>query len=63
MPILHPRRTLRLAVFAALVDLGWNKVLDATGHPDPAVPTREQADLNWWVAQARVTLEQGLLDE
>ena len=59
----HDDIALRLALFAGLVDLGWNKALDATGHPDPAVRVRERADLNWWVAQAQVTLEQGLLDD
>lgn len=59
----HDEVALRLALFAGLVDLGWNKALDATGHPDPAVRSRERADLNWWVAQAQVTLEQGLLDD
>ncbi|HET7721655.1 MAG TPA: phosphotransferase [Acidimicrobiales bacterium] len=54
---------LRLALFAGLADLGWNKALDATGHPDPAVRSRERADLDWWVAQSRATLEQGLVDD
>jgi hypothetical protein len=58
----HDEVALRLALFAGLVDLGWNKALDATGHADPAVRARERADLNWWVAQAQVTLERGLLD-
>jgi hypothetical protein len=58
----HDEVALRLALFAGLVDLGWNKALDATGHPDPGVRLRERADLNWWVAQAQMTLEQGLLD-
>lgn len=59
----HDDIALRLALFAGLVDLGWNKALDATRHPDRAVRVRERADLNWWVAQAQVTLEQGLLDD
>lgn len=59
----HDEVALRLALFAGLVDLGWNKALDATEHPVPGVRLRERADLNWWVAQAQVTLEQGLLDE
>jgi aminoglycoside phosphotransferase (APT) family kinase protein len=59
----HDEVALRLALFAGLVDLGWNKALDATAHADPAVRARERADLNWWVAQAQVTLEQGLLDD
>ncbi len=59
----HDEVALRLALFAGLVDLGWNKALDATGHPDPGVQLRERADLNWWVAQAQMTLDQGLVDE
>jgi hypothetical protein len=38
-----------LALLAGLIDLGWNKALDATEHPDPAIRGREYADLNWWV--------------
>lgn len=59
----HDEVALRLALFAGLADLGWNKALDATGHPDPAVRARERADLDWWVEQARATLEQNLLDD
>lgn len=59
----HDGVALRLALFAGLADLGWNKALDATGHPDPAVRARERADLDWWVAQARATLELDLLDD
>jgi hypothetical protein len=59
----HDEVALRLALFAGLVELGWNKALDATSHPDPAVQVRERADLDWWVAQAQATLEQGLLDD
>ena len=59
----HDEVALRLALFAGLADLGWNKALDAVGHPDPAVRARERADLDWWVAQARATLEQGLIDD
>ena len=52
---------MRLALLAALVWLGWNKALDAAEHPDPAMRERERADLDWWVAQGRRTLEAGLL--
>lgn len=52
---------LRLAMFSAVVWLGWNKALDAAEHPDPAIRAREQQDLDWWLGQARLTLEQGLL--
>lgn len=53
---------MRLALFAGLADLGWNKALDAVEHADGAVRARERADLDWWVAQACRTLELGLLD-
>ncbi|MDP1805523.1 MAG: phosphotransferase, partial [Acidimicrobiales bacterium] len=59
----HDEVALRLALFAGLADLGWNKALDAVGHPDTAERARERADLDWWVAQARATLEQGLLED
>lgn len=57
----HDEVGLRLALFAGLVELGWNKALDAAEHPDPAVRAREHADLDWWVAEARRTLEAGLI--
>lgn len=59
----HDEAALRLALFAGLADLGWNKALDAAEHPDPAVRARERVELDWWVAQARTTLEQHLIDE
>ena len=49
---------LRLALLAALIDLGWNKALDATGDDD-AVRRRETAELDWWVAQGRHALDLG----
>ncbi len=57
----HDEVALRLALFAGLVDLGWNKALDVSEHPDAEVRVRERADLGWWVAQARRALELGLL--
>jgi hypothetical protein len=51
----------RLALLAALAWLGWNKALDVVDHPDPAVRARERADLDWWVREARITLESGAL--
>lgn len=59
----HDEGALRLALFAGLADLGWNKALDAAGHPDPGVRDRERADLDWWVGRAQATLEQGLIDD
>jgi hypothetical protein len=54
-------RSIRLALLAALLWLGWNKALDAAEHPDPAIRAREAADLAWWVRAARTTLESGEL--
>jgi Phosphotransferase enzyme family len=51
-------RTMHLALFAELADLGWNKALDAAEHDDPAMRARESADLDWWVTQARIALDQ-----
>jgi aminoglycoside phosphotransferase (APT) family kinase protein len=52
---------MRLALLSGLVWLGWNKALDATENPDPAIRVRERADLDWWVREARTTLESGAL--
>ena len=52
----HDPVGLELALLGALVQLGWNKALDARQHPDPAVRAREAADLDWWVDSARHTL-------
>jgi hypothetical protein len=54
---LHDEGALRLALLGGLVQLGWDKALHATGHPDPAVRARESADLAWWVGRARLALE------
>lgn len=54
-------RSMRLALLAGLLWLGWNKALDAAEHPDPATRERERRDLDWWVREARETLEEGLL--
>lgn len=42
-----------LALLAALIDLGWNKALDATDHPDPTIRHREHTALTWWINHAR----------
>jgi len=52
---------LRLALLSGLVWLGWSKALDAVEHPDPTTRERESQDLDWWVGEARRTLESGLL--
>ena len=56
----HDETALRLALLAAIADLGWNKALDATGDDD-AVRARETAELGWWVDQARHALDLGVL--
>jgi hypothetical protein len=56
----HPRTTpadLDLAFLAGLIDLGWNKALDATNHPDPTIRTRETTDLTWWLHHALPALD------
>jgi hypothetical protein len=52
----HDETALRLALLAAVVDLGWNKALDATSDDD-ATRARESAELRWWVDRAREALE------
>jgi hypothetical protein len=56
----YDEHAMRLALLGALLWLGWNKALDAAEHPDPAMRLRERADLDWWLAQARLTLDEGL---
>jgi hypothetical protein len=53
----HDEDALRLALLGGLVQLGWDKALHASGHPDPAIRAREAADLAWWTARARDALE------
>jgi hypothetical protein len=53
----HDEDALRLALLGGLVQLGWDKALHASGHPDPAVRAREAADLAWWTGRARDALE------
>lgn len=55
----HDERSMRLALLAGLLFLGWNKALDAAEHPDPNTRARELDDLAWWVRAARRTLEKG----
>jgi hypothetical protein len=43
-------------VFWALCELGWNKALDAAGHPDPAHRGAAAAELAWWVRRADAAL-------
>jgi hypothetical protein len=53
----HDEDALRLALLGGLAQLGWDKALHASGHPDPAVRAREADDLAWWTARARDALE------
>lgn len=52
---------LRLGLLAGLVWLGWNKALDIVEHPKPAVRAREESNLRWWLHQAALALETGVL--
>jgi len=55
----YDERSMRLALLAGLVWLGWNKALDAAENPDLEVRERERQDLDWWVREARTTLQDG----
>jgi len=57
----YDETAMRLGLLSGLVWLGWNKALDARENPDPAIRARERADLDWWVREARTTLESGAL--
>lgn len=46
-----------LGLLAGLAEMGWNKALDAAEHDDPVMRQRERADLDWWVAQVRDTID------
>lgn len=53
----HDEGALRLALLGGLVQLGWDKALQASEHPDAAVRAREADDLAWWVGRSRAALE------
>lgn len=57
----YDERSMQLALLSALCWLGWNKTLDIVENHDDAVRARERASLDWWVQQARTTLESGAL--
>jgi len=57
----HDEVAMRLSLLSAVCWLGWNKALDAAEHPDLGVRAGEQQDLGWWIQQARLTLNAGLL--
>ena len=52
---------MRLGLLAGLSWLGGTKALDIVEHPDPAVRERERAALPWWLRQAELALETGLV--
>lgn len=52
--------SLRLGLFAGLIELAWNKALDSVDNPDPAVRAREHADFDWWVSAAVPAIEHDL---
>lgn len=61
---LSPRvsdQAMDLALLQGLLEMGWNKALDAAENDDPAVRDRELADLRWWQARATETLDRGRL--
>jgi hypothetical protein len=53
----HDEIALRISLLGAVVQLGWNKALDAYEHPDPGVRARERRDLEWWARTARDVLD------
>jgi hypothetical protein len=52
---------LRLGLLTGLTWLGWNKALDIVEHPDAAVRDRERVALAWWLDQAELAFETGLI--
>ena len=57
----YDEAALRLGLLAGLTWLGWNKALDIVEHPDPAVRERERVALTWWLHQAELAFETGLI--
>ncbi len=52
---------MRIGLLAGLTWLGWNKALDIVEHPDPAVRERERVALTWWLHQADLAFQTGLV--
>lgn len=50
-----------LTTFWVLVELGWNKALDAVEARTPAVRARAAEDLGFWLDHGRRALDRGLL--
>lgn len=57
----YDEAAMRLGLLAGLTWLGWNKSLDIVEHPDPAVRERERVALPWWLHQAELAFETGLI--
>jgi hypothetical protein len=57
----YDEAALRLGLLAGITWLGWNKALDIVEHPDPAVRERERVALPWWLHQAELAFETGLI--
>ncbi len=57
----YDEAALRVGLLAGITWLGWNKALDIVEHPDPAVRERERAALGWWLQQAELAFETGLI--
>jgi hypothetical protein len=51
----------RLGLLSGLTWLGWNKALDIVESPDLAVRERERVALPWWLHQAELAFETGLI--
>jgi hypothetical protein len=51
----HDEVALRIALIGALMQLGWEKALGATGG-DAQTRQRERAELAWWTSQVREAL-------
>lgn len=57
----YDERDQRLGLLSGLVWLGWNKALDIVEHPAAAVRERERANLKWWLRQAALAFEMGVI--
>lgn len=51
-----PDADVDLMLLLGLMELGWNKALDAAEHPEPAKRAHEAAELAWWVDRATPAL-------
>jgi hypothetical protein len=59
--VAHDPVGLRLALLAGLLTSGWRQALAATQLPDEAARQRAWTDLDWWVREARLTLDGALI--